>query len=100
MARSPSGKATDISREILAYLSEHPRAQDTLEGIVEWWLLNQEVQQWTTRVEAVLSELVTKGLVLERKDQDQRSHYRVNARKLREIRKSLGEDCDSKFGSY
>ena len=94
MARTPSGKA-DISRDILAYLSEHPRAQDTLEGIVEWWLLHQEVQRWTTRVEVVLSELVRKGLVLERKDQDQRSHYRVNQGKLPTIRKSLSDDLGS-----
>jgi hypothetical protein len=26
-----------ISNEILAYLVEYPQAQDTLEGIVEWW---------------------------------------------------------------
>ena len=28
----------DPAREILAYLSAHPQASDSLEGIVSWWL--------------------------------------------------------------
>src|ERR1043165_7904527 len=64
----------DIARDVLAYLSEDPLAQDTLEGVVEWWLLQQQVLRGTTTVEAVLTKLVSEGLLLERKDQDQRSH--------------------------
>jgi predicted transcriptional regulator len=86
---------TDISRDILAYLSEHPLAQDTLEGVVEWWLLQQQVQRSITRVEAVLTELVRKGLLLERKEHDQRSHYRLNQSKLKAIREFLDQDRSS-----
>jgi hypothetical protein len=86
---------TDISRDILSYLSEYPRAQDTVEGIVHWWLLERRVQRWTTRVEAALTELVTEGLLLERKDQDQRSHYRVNQAELETIRSFLNQERSS-----
>jgi len=30
-------------REILAYLADHPDAQDTLAGIFEWWLLERKI---------------------------------------------------------
>jgi len=73
------------TREILAYLAKNPAAQDTLEGITEWWLLEQEIENRALQVESVLADLVARGLVLERKGRDARSHYRVNRRKLREI---------------
>jgi hypothetical protein len=86
---------TDIARDVLAYLSEHPLAQDTLEGVVEWWLLQQHVQRWTPRVEAVLAKLVSEGLLLERKDQDERSHYQLNKSNLQAIREFLDQDRSS-----
>lgn len=75
--------------EILAYLAEHPGSQDTLEGVVEWWLLEQMIKDRTARVIEALAELVGKGLVLERKGIDTRAHYRVNRRRLREIKEML-----------
>ena len=78
--------------KVLSYLAEHPLAQDTLEGIVEWWLLEQQIQHWTPNVEAALASLIKQKLVLERKGQDRRSHYRLNRRKLKAIRKSLQAD--------
>jgi hypothetical protein len=78
-----------IAREVLAYLTEHPGAQDTLEGIVEWWLLDQAIRNWTKNVREALMELVAEGLVIERKGRDERTHYRVNGRKRRAIRELL-----------
>jgi hypothetical protein len=80
---------TKIAREILAYLAEHPDAQDTLEGIVEWWLLDQAIKNWTKNVREALEELVVQGLVIEREGRDGRIHYRVNRRKRSEIREWL-----------
>jgi len=86
---------TDIARDVLAYLSEHPLARDTLEGVVEWWLLQQHVQRWTPRVEAVLAQLVSEGLLLEHNDQDERSHYQLNQSNLEAIREFLDQDRSS-----
>ena len=80
-----------IADEILAYLAEHPRAQDTLEGIAEWWLLEQEIKRWTAQVRAALAELVAQGLVLERKGKDGQIHYHLNRRQLGVIRARLSE---------
>lgn len=75
--------------EILAYLAENPLAQDTVEGVVEWWLLDRRIKDHTAEVKEALHDLVSRGLVLERRGKDARSYYRVNRRKLREISKII-----------
>ena len=74
-----------IGNEILAYLADHPNAQDTLEGIVEWWLLEREIKFQTARVKEALSELVAKELILEKMGSDSQRHYRINQAKYKEI---------------
>jgi len=73
------------SYQILAYLAEHPLAQDTLEGITEWWLLDSEIVHQTREVTSALEELVAEGLILETHAKDSRAHYRLNPKNLREV---------------
>lgn len=75
--------------KILAYLAEHPDADDTLEGIMEWWLLEQRIKYWTAEVQAALAGLVAEGLLLERRDRAGRTHYRVNRRKMKKVEELL-----------
>ena len=75
-----------IENKILAYLIENPKAQDTLEGIVEWWLLEREIKFETARVKEALSDLVTKGLILEKKGSNSQIHYCINQNKHEEIK--------------
>jgi hypothetical protein len=77
------------AREILAYLSAHPGGQDTLEGIVEWWLLEQTIRHLLTETRAALRELVADRLVLTRQGSEGRTYYRVNRSKLQTIRALL-----------
>lgn len=81
----------DISYEILAYLAEHADAQDTLEGITEWWLLERNIQRRTLKVKEALDEFVAQGLVLKSQGQDSRIRYRINRRKHGEILALLKE---------
>ena len=74
-----------MGQEILAYLAEHPHAQDTMEGIVGWWLLQRHIENQTQTVKQALSELVLQGLVVEVHAQDSRVHYRLNLAKQEEI---------------
>jgi hypothetical protein len=80
---------SQITYDILGYLAEHPEAQDTVEGIIEWWLLEQQITRQTNKVREVLAELVSKGLILERKGEDLRTHYLINRRKSEEIQALL-----------
>jgi hypothetical protein len=68
---------SEIVYEILAYLVENPDAGDTMEGIAEWWLLEQRIKRGTDKVERALDELVAKGFILERKGENSRIHYRI-----------------------
>lgn len=72
----PTGRP--LANEVLAYLVEHPQAQDTLEGIVEWWLLEQRIREAVADVEAALNELVAKGFLVARQCGDGRTYYRLN----------------------
>lgn len=80
---------SQIAHEVLAYLAEHPEAQDTLEGIIEWWLLEREIKRQTALVKESLGELVVAGLVLECQGSDAQTRYQVNHAKLREIRELI-----------
>lgn len=82
-------EGSEIAYDILAYLSEHPEAQDTLQGIVQWWLLEQEIKTRISQVERALAKLVAERLVVERTGKDSQTHYRINRRKMGEIKSFL-----------
>ena len=78
---------SQISHEILAYLVEHPEARDTLEGILEWWLLERKIKRQKDQVKKTLTELVARGLVLEHKGGNSQTQYSINQSKYEEIQK-------------
>jgi len=80
---------SEIEYEILAYLSDNPEAGDTVEGIVEWWLLEQRIKSETEKVKNALSELVAKELIIESKRKSSAPYYRVNRRKYGKIKSIL-----------
>ena len=66
-----------IENEIVAYLAENPDAEDTVEGIVQWWLLEQGIQRTTAEVKAALDKLAAWNLVALRLGADGRIYYRA-----------------------
>ena len=78
---------SQIGNEILAYLVDHPKAQDTLEGIVDWWLLERAIKFQEAQVKKALAELVDKGWVIEQTGKDSKIHYRLNQSRFEEIKK-------------
>jgi len=87
----PIPRRSLIFYEILGYLADHPQAQDTVEGIVEWWVLEQRIKRATTQVKTALDQLVAAELVIARKGTAERVYYRVNKQKLHVIRNLLRE---------
>lgn len=69
-----------IERQILAYLAANPTAQDTVRGIVEWWLLKQRIVEATSDVEVALANLVAQGKLRMQKGPDGRVRYRLRRR--------------------
>lgn len=78
-----------IGYRILKYLVENPNAQDTLEGIVEWWLLDRLTISNLKKVKEALSQLVSAELVVERQGKESRTYYKINSQKLRQISEYL-----------
>lgn len=72
---------SQLVHEILAYLAEHPDSQDTLDGIVQWWLLERKIKYQTTLVADVLASLVHQGFILEQKKPGRPASYRLNPQK-------------------
>jgi DNA-binding PadR family transcriptional regulator len=84
-----------LAHEILSYLAENPDSQDTLEGIVQWWLLDRKIERQTTEVKEALASLVSDGFVIEQTTSDSRTHYRINPEKKADIREVLKKKSSS-----
>lgn len=67
-----------VQRLILSYLSRNPTAEDTVEGILQWWLVHEEVRFRMQEIEAALAELTREGLVVQSIGEDSRVLYRIN----------------------
>ncbi|HEY3860533.1 MAG TPA: hypothetical protein VGO59_01490 [Verrucomicrobiae bacterium] len=61
----------------MSYLAANPAAEDTLRGVVEWWLLKQRITEATSAVEATLAGLVAKGKLRAEPGPDGRVRYRL-----------------------
>ena len=52
-----------VCAAVRSYLAENPRAMDTLEGIVAWWLPRQQIRFDVARVSRALEVLQARGVV-------------------------------------
>lgn len=86
----------EIARAVLGYLVHNPRAQDTLPGIIEWWLLDHQIRTRTREVKSVIDQLVADKLILEQKGSDAQTHYRINPRRYRRVASLLSEEANSR----
>lgn len=87
-----------IAQDVLAYLTEHPDARDTLEGIAEWWLLERCVQRRLADLKRALDDLVDEGLVVRERRADSSVCYYVDRGKLPTIRGRFHSSDDSEVG--
>jgi DNA-binding MarR family transcriptional regulator len=88
--------ATEEQPDKLAVLECLMSGMDTLEGIVQWRLLEQSIKYETAKVKKALDELVAEGLILERRMPDSRICYQVNPGKMEEILTLLNQNRDNK----
>jgi hypothetical protein len=64
--------------EILDYLVRQPEAQDTIDGILHWWLLDSCIRKWEPRITKTVAQLVERGYLEEKPSSDGKIFYRVN----------------------
>jgi Fe2+ or Zn2+ uptake regulation protein len=55
-----------IAREVEAYLTSHPAAADTAQGILRWWLPRVRVEESAAALQRALDVLVERGVVVRR----------------------------------
>jgi len=65
-----------ISEEIHRYLTKHPNAADTLEGITRWWLTRQRYEESKKNVQKALYLLVNRKLVAQIDNLDGKCTYK------------------------
>ena len=86
----------EIARAVLGYLARNPDAQDTLPGIIEWWLLDHQIRTRTAEIKGVIDQLVAEKLILKRRGSDLQTHYRINPRRHRRITAVLEDQIDAR----
>lgn len=88
----PFSNKSEVAYEILSYLSEHPDAQDTLDGIAHWWLMERRIKYHISLVREALEELVGRGLIVEKYGTDLSVHFRLNDINLKVIHTYLKDN--------
>jgi hypothetical protein len=78
--------AKPLTRELFTCWLQNPGRFGTVESIVEWWLLEQQIRETTVEVRALLEHLVATGLVETWVEADGRTYYRMNRDKENEVR--------------
>jgi hypothetical protein len=73
--------------EILQYLARRPRAQDTIDGILHWWILDSCIRSWAPKIAKTVAELVERGFLEQKQTSDGKIFYRVSAHYLAALRR-------------
>ena len=71
---------TEIQESVLGYLSEHPGAADSVDGIRNWWLYQRMARASVERVQRALDELEANGAIERATLHDGSVLYRRTAR--------------------
>jgi hypothetical protein len=64
--------------EILDYLARHPEAQDTIDGILHWWVLDACIRKWAPKIAETVAQLVEQGFLEQSQSVDGKVFYRAS----------------------
>jgi len=76
---TPGRQEGGVASDILGYLSKHPSAEDTLEGIVQWLILEKQIQTTPGIVAHALSQLIETRLITTRQSSGGPTLYHLNS---------------------
>jgi hypothetical protein len=74
--------------EILDYLARHPHAEDTIDGILHWWVLDACVRKWAPKIAETVARLVEQGFLEQKRSADGNVFYRVSPYYLATLRQT------------
>jgi hypothetical protein len=74
--------------EILDYLRRQPGAQDTIDGILHWWVLDSCIRNWEPRIAETVAKLVEQGFLEQKPSPDSKVFYHVSPRYLSTFQQS------------
>ena len=80
---------------IILYLADHPSANDTLQGVMQWWLFAEGIAWSRAQIEEALVQGVEEGWILETRGGDGQVRYSLMPGKFAEIRACLQRDPES-----
>jgi hypothetical protein len=79
--------------EILDYLARQPGAQDTIEGILHWWVLDAYIRNWTPKIAKTVAQLVERGFLEENPSSDGKIFYHISPRYLSTLQQRPPLNC-------
>jgi hypothetical protein len=78
--------------EILDYLARHPEAQDTIDGILHWWVLDSCIRQWAPKITETVNQLITGGFLEQKSSGDGNVFYRLSRHYLATIQQRPAQE--------
>jgi hypothetical protein len=74
----PDPRLRSPARQILDYLARQPGSQDTIDGILHWWVIDTYVRKCAPKVAETVAQLVERGFLEEKPSSDGKIFYRVS----------------------
>lgn len=74
---STEGQVSDTVAVIMRYLKQHPKSEDTLEGIAEWWMKKQQFEDSRIAVFKALEQLASQHVISITK-RNEVNYYKLN----------------------
>ncbi|NKE72894.1 hypothetical protein [Candidatus Manganitrophus noduliformans] len=91
MNQDDTGSRQVIIRDLFRYLVANPDAKDTIEGVLQWWLLKGGTALGVREVQEAVDFLVSKEWLIEREATPSKKIYGMNKSRIKEIRAFIDE---------
>jgi hypothetical protein len=79
--------------EILEYLARQPGVQDTIDGILQWWVLDSCIRNWAPKIADTVAQLVQRGFLEEKPSSDGKIFYHISPLYLSTLQQRPSPGC-------
>ena len=100
MADVRNVELSETAKDVLSYLNDCPGAQDTLEGVASWWLLERNVRRQLDEVEKALRQLQAADLLEKKEVATGPPRFALKHQHLSQIRTLVAPGARSAEGTF